>query len=215
MPQTLISKQDKKIVKNAIWDDNPMSVQVLGICSALAVTVHLNTALVMCAALTFVLTMSNVIISLLREKIPSKIRIIVELSVISSLVIVADQFLKAYMYDVSKQLSVFVGLIITNCIVMGRAEAFAMANPPMKSFWDGLGNSLGYSLILIFVAIIREIFGSGTLLEFQVVPQALYDMGYVDCGIMVLAPGAFFLIGAFIWIQRAITPELTHKDCTK
>jgi len=170
----------------------------------LAVTVQLKTALVMCAALTVVLTLSNVIISSIRELIPSKIRIIVQLSVISTLVILADQFLKAYMYDVSKQLSVFVGLIITNCIVMGRAEAFAMANGKLKSFWDGLGNGLGYSSILILVAIGRETLGSGTLLGYHVVPQALYDMGYVNCGVMVLAPGAFFLLGIIIWAQRAL-----------
>lgn len=205
MPQVLLSKKDRKIVKDALWDNNPITFQVLGICSALAVTVQLKTALVMCAALTFVVSMSNVIISLLRNMIPSKIRIIVQLSVISSLVILADQFLKAYMYDVSKQLSVFVGLIITNCIVMGRAEAYAMANPPWKSFLDGLGNGLGYSGVLILVATGREILGSGTLLGFPVVPQFLYDHGYVNCGVMVLAPGAFFLLGAIIWIQRAIS----------
>ena len=201
----LLSRKDRKIIKDAMWDHNPITFQVLGICSALAVTVQLKTALVMCAALTFVVAMSNVIISLLRNLIPSKIRIIVQLSVISTLVILADQFLKAYMYDVSKQLSVFVGLIITNCIVMGRAEGYAMANPPWKSFLDGLGNGLGYSCILILVAIGREVLGSGTLLGYHVIPQSLYDMGYVNCGVMVLAPGAFFLLGAIIWIQRAIS----------
>ncbi len=200
-----MTKKDKKIIKDALWDNNPITFQVLGICSALAVTVQLKTALVMCAALTFVLAMSNTIISLLRNYIPAKIRIIVELSIISSLVILADQVLKAYMYDVSKQLSVFVGLIITNCIVMGRAEAYAMQNPPWKSFLDGLGNALGYSAVLILVAIFREILGSGTLLGFQVVPQFLYNHGYVDCGVMVLAPGAFFLLGAIIWIQRVLS----------
>lgn len=205
MAQALLSKKDKKIVKDALWDNNPITFQVLGICSALAVTVQLKTALVMCGALTFVVAMSNVIISLLRNMIPSKIRIIVQLSIISSLVILADQFLKAYMYDVSKQLSVFVGLIITNCIVMGRAEAYAMANPPWKSFLDGLGNGLGYSAVLILVAIGREILGSGTLLGFPVVPQFMYDHGYVNCGVMVLAPGAFFLLGLLIWGQRAIS----------
>ena len=205
MAQALLSKKDRKIIKDALWDSNPITFQVLGICSALAVTVQLKTALVMCAALTFVVAMSNTIISLMRNLIPSKIRIIVQLSVISSLVILADQFLKAYMYDVSKQLSVFVGLIITNCIVMGRAEAYAMANPPFKSFLDGLGNGLGYSAILILVAIGREILGSGTLLGFPVIPQFLYDQGYVNCGVMVLAPGAFFLLGMIIWIQRALS----------
>ena len=205
MAQKLLSKANQKIVKDGLWDNNPITFQILGICSALAVTVQLKTALVMCAALTFVLAMSNVIISLLRNMIPSKIRIIVQLSIISTLVILADQFLKAYMYDVSKQLSVFVGLIITNCIVMGRAEAYAMANPPGKSFLDGLGNGLGYSGVLILVAIGREILGSGTLLGFAVIPQSFYDMGYVNCGVMVLAPGAFFLLGIIIWIQRAVS----------
>ena len=205
MPQMFLSRKDQKIVRDGLWDSNPITFQVLGICSALAVTVQLKTALVMCAALTFVVSMSNVIISLLRNMIPSKIRIIVQLSIISSLVILADQFLKAYMYDVSKQLSVFVGLIITNCIVMGRAEAYAMANPPWKSFLDGLGNGLGYSCILILVAIGREILGSGTLLGFQVIPQFLYDHGYENCGVMVLAPGAFFLLGIIIWIQRSVS----------
>ncbi len=205
MPQILLSKQDKKIVKDALWDNNPITFQVLGICSALAVTVQLKSTLVMCAALTFVIVMSNTIISLMRNQIPAKIRIIVQLSVISTLVILADQFLKAYMYDVSKQLSIFVGLIITNCIVMGRAEAFAMQNRVWKSFLDGLGNGLGYSAILILIAIGRESLGSGTLLGYSVVPQFLYDLGYVNCGMMVLAPGAFFLLGIIIWIQRAIS----------
>lgn len=212
MAEAVFSKKDRKIVKDALWDNNPITLQVLGICSALAVTVQLNTALVMCGALTFVLCSSNVIISLIRNKIPSEIRVIVQLSVIASLVILADQFLKAYMYDVSKQLSVFVGLIITNCIVMGRAEAFAMANTPGKSFWDGLGNSLGYSAVLIIVAIFREVFGSGSILGFQIVPQALYDAGYVNCGLMVLAPGAFFLIGGIIWVQRYISGSLVEEN---
>lgn len=205
MAKRLFSRANRRIVKEGLWDFNPITFQILGICSALAVTVQLKTALVMCAALTFVLTMSNVIISLLRNMIPSKIRIIVQLSVISTLVILADQFLKAYMYDVSKQLSVFVGLIITNCIVMGRAEAYAMANPPWKSFLDGLGNGLGYSFVLILVAVGREVLGSGTLMGAQVIPQFLYDLGYVNCGVMVLAPGAFFLLGIIIWIQRAVS----------
>ena len=205
MAEAILSKKNKAIVKDALWDSNPITFQVLGICSALAVTVQLQTALVMCAALTFVISMSNTIISIIRDFIPSKIRIIVQLSIVASLVILADQVLKAYMYDVSKQLSVFVGLIITNCIVMGRAEAFAMANRPWPSFLDGLGNGLGYSAVLILVAIGREILGSGTLLGFQVVPQVLYDMGYENCGVMVLAPGAFFLLGIIIWIQRALS----------
>ncbi|HSA30336.1 MAG TPA: NADH:ubiquinone reductase (Na(+)-transporting) subunit D [Candidatus Omnitrophota bacterium] len=201
----MISNKDKKIVKDALWDNNPITYQILGICSALAVTVQMKTALVMSVSLTLVVAFSNVAISLLRNYIPSKIRIIVQLSVVSALVILADQFLKAYMFDVSKQLSVFVGLIITNCIVMGRAEGFAMQNPPFRSFLDGLGNGLGYSCVLIVVSVFREVLGSGTLLGFQVVPQAFYDAGYVNCGLMVLAPGAFFLLGAVIWVQRSIS----------
>ncbi len=200
-----LKNKDKRIVKDALWDSNPITFQVLGICSALAVTVQLKTALVMCAALTFVLSMSNTVVSLLRQYIPSKIRIIVQLAVISTLVIVADQVLKAFLFEISKELSVFVGLIITNCIVMGRAEAFAMQNPPWRSFLDGLGNALGYSAILICVAVGRELLGSGSLFGYHVVPQALYDKGYVDCGVMILAPGAFFLLGIIVWIQRALS----------
>lgn len=202
---TAVLKKERKQIKDALWDNNPITLQVLGICSALAVTVQLNTALVMCAALTFVVTLSNVTISAIRKWIPDEIRVIVYLSIIASLVIVADQFLKAYMYDISKQLSVFVGLIITNCIVMGRAEAFAKANPVWPSFIDGLGNSLGYSGVLIIIAIGREILGSGTLLGFHVVPDAFYQAGYVNCGMMVLAPGAFFLLGLLIWAQRFLS----------
>ncbi|HQP11004.1 MAG TPA: NADH:ubiquinone reductase (Na(+)-transporting) subunit D [Candidatus Omnitrophota bacterium] len=205
MAESLFSRKNKKVFKDGLWDNNPITFQILGICSTLAVTTQLKTALVMSASLTFVVAMSNVAISLMRNWIPSKIRIIVQLSVISLLVILADQFLKAYMYDVSKQLSVFVGLIITNCIVMGRAEAYAMANPPWKSFLDGLGNGLGYSGILVIVGTIREILGSGTLLGAPVIPQSFYDAGYINCGVMVIAPGAFFLLGIIIWIQRAIS----------
>ena len=180
-------------------------MQVLGICSALAVTVQMNTAVVMSLAVISVLTVSNVVISLMRNHIPGQIRIIVQLSVIASLVILADQVLRAFMYDVSRQLSVFVGLIITNCIIMGRAEAFAMANPPGKSFWDGLGNGLGYAIILCTVAFGRELFGSGTLFGLQIVPSFLYDMGYVNMGLMVVPPGAFILLGLIIWAQRSMT----------
>jgi Na+-transporting NADH:ubiquinone oxidoreductase subunit D len=190
---------------DGLWGNNPNTFQILGFCSSLAVTTQLKTALVMSASLTFVVALTNVVISLIRNLIPSKIRIIVQLSIVSLLVILADQFLKAFMYDVSKQLSVFVGLIITNCIVMGRAEGYAMANPPWRSFLDGLGNSLGYSGVLIIVATVREIFGSGTLLGFTVVPPSFYGMGYINCGMMVIAPGAFFLLGIIIWIQRAIS----------
>lgn len=205
MSEALLSKKNKKIVKDGLWDANPITFQVLGICSALAVTTQLKAALFMSFGLTFVTAMSNVAISLIRNYIPSKIRIIVQLTVVSALVISIDQILKAYFYDVSKQLSVFVGLIITNCIVMGRLEAFAMGNPPWKSFLDGMGNGLGYSAVLVMIAVIREIFGSGTLLGFHVMPQSFYANGYINNGMMMLAPGAFFLLGIVVWIQRSIS----------
>jgi len=198
----LIDKKSKKAVSDPMSDNNPITVQVLGICSALAVTVQMQTAVVMTLAVIFVLTLSNTVISLLRNWIPSQIRIIVQLSVIASLVIVADQLLRAFMYDVSRALSVFVGLIITNCIIMGRAEAFAMANPPKQAFFDGLGNGLGYGVILGAVAFGRELFGSGTLFGIQIVPSFLYDWGYVNMGLMVVPPGAFILLGLIIWGQR-------------
>ena len=205
MPEALLSKKNVKIIKDGLWDANPITFQVLGICSSLAVTTQLKTALVMALGLTVVTAFSNVVISLIRNFIPPQIRIIVQLTVVSAFVISVDQILKAYMYDVSKQLSVFVGLIITNCIVMGRLEAFAMGNPPWKSFLDGLGNGLGYSCVLILLGIVREIFGSGTLLGYRVIPEAAYAAGYVNNGMMVLAPGAFFLLGCIIWIQRSIS----------
>ncbi len=204
-PLFVLDKKHKAMVSDPMMDNNPITVQVLGICSALAVTVQVNLALVMAAAVVAVLCSSNVIISLIRDFIPPSIRIIIQLSVIASLVIIVDQVLQAFLYDISKQLSVFVGLIITNCIIMGRAEAFAMANPPWQSFLDGLGNGLGYGGILVAVAFFREIFGSGTLLGFDIIPQAAYDMGYQNMGIMVLAPGAFILLGLMIWAQRAWT----------
>ena len=180
---------------------NPISILVLGICSALAVTVQLKPSVVMMFAMTFVLTFSNIIVSVLRNVIPKNIRIIVELTVIASLVILADQFLKAFMFDVSKQLSVFVGLIITNCIIMGRAEAYALANNPWHSMWDGLGNGLGYGLILVVVGFFRELFGAGTLWGIPVIPQFIYDAGYVNLGLMVFAPAAFIVIGLVTWLQ--------------
>ena len=203
----LFGKKERKVVNDPIWDNNPITLQVLGICSALAITTSLKPSLVMCIALTFVLCGSNVVISLLRDMIPSKIRIIVMLSVISTLVILVDQVLKAYSFQMSKQLSVFVGLIITNCIVMGRAEAFAMANKPWPSFLDGLGNALGYSLILILVAFGRELLGAGTLFGFAIVPQAFYEMGYVNMGLMLTPPGAFLILGIIIWIQRTMSKK--------
>ncbi len=200
-----LDKKSRAALSDPMSENNPITVQVLGICSALAVTVQLNTAVVMSMAVIAVLTMSNTVISLMRNHIPSQIRIIVQLSVIASLVIVADQVLRAFLYDISRQLSVFVGLIITNCIIMGRAEAFAMANPPGKSFLDGLGNALGYAIILCTVAFGRELFGSGTVFGVQVVPQFLYEIGYVNMGLMVVPPGAFILLGLIIWAQRSMT----------
>jgi len=184
---------------------NPIAVAVLGICSALAVTTQVLPSIVMMLAMTFVLASSNVVISLLRNYIPKNIRIIVELVVIASLVILADQLLKAFLYDVSKQLYVFVSLIVTNCIIMGRAEAFALGNGPWLSFWDGLGNGLGYGYILVVVSAFRELLGAGTLLGFQIVPDAAYAAGYVDMGLMVLAPGVFITIGLLVWLQNKWT----------
>jgi Na+-transporting NADH:ubiquinone oxidoreductase subunit D len=200
----------KEILTKGIWTENPVAYQVLGICSALAVTVKMSTAVVMSIALTLVAGFSSLIISFLRRWIPSNIRIIVELTVIASLVIITDQILKAYLYDISKQLSIFVGLIITNCIILGRAEAFAMANKPVDSFVDGIANGLGYSMILLAVAFLRELLGSGTFFGFSVIPGFLYDMGFQDMGLMVLAPGAFFIIGLLVWLKNSL-PGISHE----
>lgn len=183
---------------------NPITVLILGICSALAVTAKLKPAIVMALSVTVVTALSNLVISLLRKGIPSKIRIIVQLIVVATLVILVDQLLKAFVYDVSKQLSVFVGLIITNCIVMGRLEAFAMAHKPWESFLDGIGNGLGYGSILVIVAFFRELFGSGTLLGYKVIPEGLYDFGYVNNGLMILPPMALIIIGIIIWLQKPV-----------
>ncbi len=199
-----MKRNNKKIMNDGVWRENPVSWQALGICSILAVTVKLSTAVVMGMVLVCVMGLSNTIISLLRNHIPPRIRIIVQLSVIATLVILADQILKAFLFDISKQLSIFVGLIITNCIVMGRAEGFAMNHPPVKSFIDGISNALGYAWILIGVALFRELLGSGSLFGVKVIPQSLYDAGYADCGIFVLAPGAFFILGVMIWVQRGV-----------
>lgn len=181
---------------------NPVTVLILGICSALAVTAKLKPAIVMALSVTVVTALSNLVISLLRKGIPSKIRIIVQLIVVATLVIMVDQFLKAFMYDVSKQLSVFVGLIITNCIVMGRLEAFALSHKTWESFLDGIGNGLGYGSILVIVAFFRELLGSGTLLGYQVIPQGVYDLGYMNNGLMILPPMALIIIGIIIWLQK-------------
>ena len=203
-----MSSAKNKIFIDPLIDNNPITKQVLGICSALAVTVKVEQALVMLLALTFVLSFSNTIISILRNKIPSNVRIIVQLTVIASLVILADQILKAFLFDISKQLSVFVGLIITNCIVMGRAEAFAMQNNPKDSFIDGVANGLGYGVVLIIVSAARELLGSGSLLNMQLIPSSIYvENGgwYVNNGLMLLAPGAFIVLGLLIWAQRTYT----------
>jgi Na+-transporting NADH:ubiquinone oxidoreductase subunit D len=196
-----------KAISEALWQSNPVSKQILGICSSLAVTVQLKTALVMGLALTFVVAFSNLSISLLRHQIPRNIRIIVEVVVIATLVILADECLRAFMYDVSKQLSVFVGLIITNCIVMGRAETFAMGNPPWRSFVDGLANGIGYGSILCGVAFFRELLGAGKLFGFQVVPDSFYQAGYTNMGLMLLAPGAFIMIGLFVWLEHTVLKD--------
>ena len=193
-----------KMIRDALWEANPVSKQILGICSALAVTVQLKTAIVMSVALTLVVAFSSLAISSIRNLIPRNIRIIVEISIIATLVILADEVLKAFLYDVSKQLSVFVGLIITNCIVLGRTEGFALANPPLPSFLDGLANGIGYSSILIGVAFVRELLGSGKLLGFSVIPAAFYQAGYENNGLMLLAPGAFIVIGLFVWLQHTL-----------
>ncbi|NOY68293.1 MAG: NADH:ubiquinone reductase (Na(+)-transporting) subunit D [Deltaproteobacteria bacterium] len=188
-----------KTLVSPLWGQNPINVQMLGICSALAVTIGLKAAIVMGLSMTFVLSASNTLISLMRKIIPKNIRLIVELAVISTLVILTDEFLRAYFYDISKQLSVFVGLIITNCIVLGRAEGFALSNPPHLAFLDGIGNGLGYGSVLIVVAFIRELFGSGTIFGIHVIPQAFYAAGYENMGFMLLAPAAFIIIGLLVW----------------
>jgi len=203
-----MDKKLKKIISDPMVDNNPITKQVLGICSALAITVKMEQAVVMSLALAFVLVCSNVIISLLRNGIPGKIRIIVQLTIIASLVILTDQILKAYLYDISKQLSVFVALIITNCIIMGRAEAFAMQNNYKDAMYDGLGNAIGYGSVLIIVATFRELLGSGTLFNYSIMPASIYlENGgwYVNNGLMLLAPGAFIILGLIIWIQRTYT----------
>lgn len=208
----LFSAKEKKILLGPLSSENPIVVQVLGICSALAITVKLEPAIVMTLSVTAVLAFANVIISLLRNTIPARIRIIVQLVIVAALVILVDQVLKAFAYEVSKQLSVFVGLIITNCIIMGRLEAFALGNKPWLSFLDGIGNGLGYGVILVLVAFFRELFGSGELFGFKVIPQAVYDMGYSNNGLFILPPMALFLVGLIIWVHRSKKKDLqeTH-----
>ncbi len=208
----LLNNKNKSVLFNPLSKNNPVIVQVLGICSALAVTAKLEPALVMGVSVTAVLAFANVIISLIRKTIPNSVRIIVQLVVVAALVIIVDQILKAYNYEVSKQLSVFIGLIITNCILMGRLEAFALGNKPWPSFLDGIGNGLGYTIILAIVATVREILGSGTLLGFKVIPQALYDAGYENNGLMILPPMALITVACIIWVHRSRNKDLQEKN---
>jgi Na+-transporting NADH:ubiquinone oxidoreductase subunit D len=211
--EPLFSPKNKKLIFNPLSTDNPITVQVLGICSALAVTAKLEPAVVMSISVLAVLSFANVIISLLRNTIPPRIRIIVQLVVIASLVILVDQVLKAFAYDVSKQLSVFVGLIITNCIIMGRLEAFAMGNKPWPAFLDGLGNAFGYAWILIVVGFFRELLGSGTIYNYPVMEWiGIYDIGYKNNGLMILSPMALITVGIIIWIQRSRNKELIEEN---
>jgi len=211
--KALFSKKNKLLLTDPLDDNNPVTVQVLGICSALAITVQLKPAIVMAISVLFVLSVANVIVSLMRNLIPSRIRIIVELVVIATLVILVDEVLKAFVYDVSKELTVFVGLIITNCIIMGRLEAFAMANSPWESFLDGLGNAFGYGWILVAVAFFRELLGSGTLYGFPVLEKlGIYDLGYENNGMMILPPMALVTVGIIIWIQRKKNKKLIESN---
>ena len=208
----LLSKRTKQLLSDPLDDNNPITVQVLGICSALAITVQLKPAIVMALSVMVVLSVANVIISLMRKVIPSRIRIIVQLVVVATLVILVDQVLRAFVYDVSKELSVFVGLIITNCIIMGRLEAFGMANGPWDSFMDGLGNSFGYAWILIAVAFFRELLGSGTLFGYPVLESlGIYELGYENNGMMILPPMALITVGVIIWIQRVKNIKLVES----
>ncbi len=213
----ILSKKDQRLILDPLADDNPITIQVLGICSALAITAQLKASIVMAVSVLFVLGIGNVVISLLRNVIPSKIRIIVQLIVVATLVIVVDQVLKAYAYTLSKELSVFVGLIITNCIIMGRFEAFALGNGPYRSFLDGIGNALGYGVILIAVGFFRELLGSGTLLGFKVLGDpieqtGLYSIGYENNGFMLLSPMALIVVGLIIWVQRSKNPALVEEN---
>jgi len=210
--EALFSKKNKKLISDPLSDNNPITIQVLGICSALAITVQLKPAVVMAISVLVVLSVANVVISLMRHLIPNRIRIIVQLVVIATLVTLVDQVLKAYVYDVSKELTVFVGLIITNCIIMGRLEAFGMANGPWKSFLDGIGNSFGYAWILIAVAFFRELLGSGTLFGYPVLEKmGLYQFGYENNGMMILPPMALITVGIIIWIQRIKNKNLVES----
>jgi Na+-transporting NADH:ubiquinone oxidoreductase subunit D len=209
--ESLFSRKNRALLTDPLDDNNPITVQVLGICSALAITVQLEPAVVMTISVIAVMGASNMIVSLLRNLIPNRIRIIVQLVVVASMVILVDQILRAYAYDVSKQLSIFIGLIITNCIVMGRLEAFALGNGVWKSLLDGVGNAAGYGFMLILVAFFRELFGSGKLYGFQIIPESFYEMGYVNNGFMLLSPMALVTVGVIIWLQRARNRKLIEK----
>ena len=209
--EPLFSKKNKALLSDPMDDNNPITVQVLGVCSALAITVQLKPAIVMTFSVIAVMAASNVIISLLRDLIPNRIRIIVQLVVVASMVILVDQVLRAYAYDVSKELSIFIGLIITNCIVMGRLEAFALGNGVWRSFLDGVGNAAAYGFILILVAVVRELFGSGNLLGYQIIPDSIYEIGYVNNGFMLLSPMALIIVGVIIWVQRSRNRTLIEK----
>lgn len=206
------SSKNFKLLANPLNLENPVTVQILGICSALAVTTKLKPAIVMGISVIVVTAVSNLVISAMRNYIPPRIRIIVQLVVVATMVILVDQLLRAFVFDVSKQLSVYVGLIITNCIIMGRLEAFAMGNKPWPSFLDGIGNGLGYAIILMLIGFIRELFGSGSVLGYKVVPQAFYDAGYINNGMMIMPTMALVLVGVIIWIQRSFNKELIEKD---
>lgn len=206
--EPLFSKKNKALLSDPLNDDNPITIQVLGICSALAITVQVKQAFVMSISVLAVMIGANLIVSMLRNLIPSRVRIIVQLVIVAALVILVDQVLKAFVYDVSKQLSVFVGLIITNCIIMGRLEAFALGNKAWPSFLDAIGNAAGYGWILIAVAVVRELFGSGKIWGFQVIPDAFYEFGYTNNGLMILPPMALITVGIIIWIQRSRNPKL-------
>ena len=210
--EPLFSKKNRVLLSDPMDDNNPITVQVLGICSALAITVQLKPAIVMSISVMAVMAASNVIISLLRNLIPNRIRIIVQLVVVAAMVVLVDQVLKAFAYDVYKELSIFIGLIITNCIVMGRLEAFALGNGVWKSFLDGIGNAAGYGFILIAVAFFRELLGSGKLMGYQVIPDAAYAMGYENNGLMLLSPMALITVGIFIWFQRSRNRKLIEKN---
>ena len=209
--EPLFSKKNKALLSDPMDDNNPITVQVLGVCSALAITVQLKAAIVMTVSVIAAMAASNVIVSLLRDLIPNRIRIIVQLVVVASMVILVDQVLRAYAYDVSKELSIFIGLIITNCIVMGRLEAFALGNGVWRSFLDGVGNAAAYGFILILVAFVRELFGSGNLLGYQIIPDSFYEMGYENNGFMLLSPMALIIVGVIIWIQRSRNRKLIEK----